>query len=211
VDSYSTIDGCEEYVFEVNRSKFIAVAQSVDSEEEAGKAIESVKKKYPAATHYCFAYTLSPQENIKRFSDDGEPRKTAGMPILEAITGKNLYSTLVVVARYFGGTKLGTGGLVRAYSAAASKAIEKCGTSTARLSVITEVKTDYPYFEAISKAVSANGGISDPQFGDYVKLTACLPVPVSERILGEIKDISAGTAEIKIIDKKYCIYKQRLL
>ena len=105
------------------KSRFIANVFSITSEDDAITKIEQIKKKHYDARHHCFAYSLCGTPAILRFSDDGEPSGTAGKPILEIITTNELFHTLIVVTRYFGGTLLGTGGLVRAYTAAAKEGL----------------------------------------------------------------------------------------
>ena len=106
----------------INKSKFITYVYKVNNIDEINEILNNLKVKYKDATHYCYAYSIG---NIKRFNDDGEPSHTAGMPILNVIESKNLNNILIVVIRYFGGVKLGAGGLVRAYTNSASEAINK--------------------------------------------------------------------------------------
>lgn len=108
----------------IEKSQFITTARHISSEEEAQKFIAEMRKKYADATHNCYAYVADRLGNCLRFSDDGEPSGTAGMPILDVIRNKKLYETAVVVTRYFGGIKLGAGGLVRAYSGCASENLD---------------------------------------------------------------------------------------
>ena len=106
------------------KSRFIANLEHVESEEEALAYIETIRKKYWDARHNCYAYCIGKKQELKRCSDDGEPSQTAGKPMLDVLTGAGLCDTVVVVTRYFGGTLLGTGGLVRAYTAAAKAGVE---------------------------------------------------------------------------------------
>lgn len=119
---YLTVKGQSESEYIVERSKFITCVFEIDSEETAKELLAEIKRKHPFATHNCYAYTLL--DGTMRFSDDGEPQGTAGMPILEVIKRNGLFNTLVVVTRYFGGIKLGAGGLVRAYSTSASEGLK---------------------------------------------------------------------------------------
>lgn len=105
----------------INKSKFICVYKKIYHEEDISTHIDSIKHEYKDATHYCYSYII---DNIKRFSDDGEPSGTAGMPILNVLENNNLNYVLCIVIRYFGGIKLGTGGLVRAYSKSASECLK---------------------------------------------------------------------------------------
>lgn len=117
-----SIKNSNKYEETIKYSKFISLVFRVYNEEEVKKIINNIKKEYPSATHYCYAYII--ENNIKS-SDDGEPSKTAGIPILNQIIGHNLNYTLIVVIRYFGGIKLGTGLLTRTYSKVAREVIQK--------------------------------------------------------------------------------------
>ena len=118
MDKYITlIKGAEAEIVE-KKSRFIAQVEVVSSEEEAYAFIEKIKKKHYDARHNCFAFSIGDEMPLLRFSDDGEPQGTAGKPILEVINGSEIHNICVVVTRYFGGTLLGTGGLVRAYTEA---------------------------------------------------------------------------------------------
>jgi len=143
-DSYKTIADSSIAELKEKGSRFIAQAFPVGDRAEAEEIVENVSKKYFDATHNCFAYQIGiGQELISRFNDDGEPSGTAGKPILQAISTRNLTNVIIVVTRYFGGTKLGTGGLVRAYGGAASLALEKAQIVTRYLT--SEIKLKYPY------------------------------------------------------------------
>jgi len=107
---------------EIQKSKFICFMDTVHSEEEAKNKINEIKNRYPGATHYCYAYII---DTIKKFQDDGEPGGTAGMPILHVLESNNLQHVVAIVVRYFGGIKLGAGGLVRAYTNSVSECLEK--------------------------------------------------------------------------------------
>ena len=115
--------------YEEKRSRFPAAAYPVRTEEEALSLIAAEKKKTYDARHHCFAYVIGPNRELVRFSDDGEPSGTAGKPILEVLLGRDIHDALIIVTRYFGGTLLGTGGLVRAYTAASQDALDKAGTA----------------------------------------------------------------------------------
>ena len=118
LEQYKTVlEGGEGEIIE-KKSRFIATVRPVEKEEEALSFIEEMRKKYWDATHNCYAYVIGERQEVMRCSDDGEPGGTAGKPMLDVLLGEELYNTAVVVTRYFGGTLLGTGGLVRAYSKA---------------------------------------------------------------------------------------------
>lgn len=145
-DEYLSIPEGSEATLKVKGSSFIATACPAATEAEALRCVEKISKQYFGATHHCFAYTIGHESAaIQRTHDDGEPSGTAGKPILQAITGRRLSNVVVVVTRYFGGTKLGTGGLARAYSEAASLALDACGRTTHV--VYKPLRIRFPYDE----------------------------------------------------------------
>ena len=123
LEEYRTVLGHGESEIVEKKSRFLAEVSHIDTEEEALEFIEKIRKKHYNATHHCYAYVLGERFELQRFSDDGEPGGTAGKPMLDVLTGEGIHDTVVVVTRYFGGTLLGTGGLVRAYSGAAKEGV----------------------------------------------------------------------------------------
>ena len=126
VESYLSVSGETENETVIERSRFICRVKRVESEDDARAFIEEVRKKHSTATHNCYAYVASEDGNLMKFSDDGEPQGTAGMPMLEVLKNRKLYRVAVVVTRYFGGIKLGAGGLVRAYTNSANLSLNEC-------------------------------------------------------------------------------------
>lgn len=127
LERYKTISRDSEILWIEKKSKFIATVRKVETAEEAEVALQELRKKYYDATHNCFAYQIGEDNAIQRFSDDGEPQGTAGKPILDVLKGQDIKNTLICVTRYFGGTLLGTGGLVRAYGKAAKEGLLAAG------------------------------------------------------------------------------------
>ena len=125
--SFYTVGTEAETEIIINRSRFIGRAFPINNEEDALLLLEQVRAEFPDASHHCYAYVLGRGSNIQRFNDDGEPGGTAGMPILQVILQQEIEDVLVVVTRYFGGIKLGAGGLVRAYSKSAAETLQKAG------------------------------------------------------------------------------------
>lgn len=142
-DEYRTITTRSRVELKIQASRFIAAAAPAITREDADRFIEEVRKEYFDATHHCFAYRLGTQRDLFRFNDDGEPGGSAGKPILSAIDKRELTETVVVVTRYFGGTKLGVGGLVRAYGASAEKALASAGYSVRH--VLETVRAAFPH------------------------------------------------------------------
>ncbi len=125
------------------KSRFIAHVYAIDSEEQAQGYIEELKKKYWDARHNCYGYVIGKNNETQRFSDDGEPSGTAGKPILEVIKGNDIHNVLIVVTRYFGGTLLGTGGLIRAYTKSSQEGIENASIVRKVQGIRTKIETDY--------------------------------------------------------------------
>ncbi len=143
-DEYKTItDAISEGFYSEKRSKFLAFAIHVTSEEEVKEIVEKYRRKYYDARHVCYAYVLGPERNVFRANDDGEPSSTAGKPILGQINRLELTDVLVIVVRYYGGVNLGTGGLIVAYRTAAADALDKCEIQT--LFCEETIEHDFPY------------------------------------------------------------------
>lgn len=143
LESYRTIQGPGEALVVEKKSKFIATVCQVKSQEEAEACLQQLRKKYYDARHNCFAYQIGEKNEIQRCSDDGEPQGTAGKPILDVLKGEDVRNTLICVTRYFGGTLLGTGGLVRAYGKAAKEGLLDAGIIEKRRIQLIEVGMSY--------------------------------------------------------------------
>lgn len=142
---YLTVKGNGEREINIQKSRFIAYISRVQSEEEAQEFIQTIKKKHRDATHNCSAYLIGENDQIQKANDDGEPSGTAGVPILEVLKKKQLKDTVAVITRYFGGIKLGAGGLIRAYGKATSEGIEATGIVERKLMKIMHTKVDYTW------------------------------------------------------------------
>ena len=180
---------------EEKKSKFIAVIQPVCSEEEAAAFLAQKKKQYWDASHNCWAYILGERGQVQRCSDDGEPQGTAGRPILDVMQGEHLSDAMIVVTRYFGGTLLGTGGLVRAYSHAAQEAIG-AGVILERINgVLLRIRTDYNGLGRI-QYILGNAGIPllNTDYTDIVEMTAALTVDQAQWLKKEVTEATGGKA-----------------
>ena len=140
----------------IEKSRFITTSKHISDEEEAKDFIADIRRKYPDATHNCYAYIADNLGNFPRFSDDGEPSGTAGMPILDVIKNKKLYETVVVVTRYFGGIKLGAGGLVRAYSGSAAENLDIAEKVLYETCAESEYSVDYSSVDSVMRYCSEN-------------------------------------------------------
>jgi uncharacterized YigZ family protein len=166
---YLTVKGQGENEFVIERSRFIASIARTETEEEALAFIQEIKKKYRDATHNCSAYMIGEQNLIQKANDDGEPSGTAGVPILEVLKKKNMKDTTVVVTRYFGGIKLGAGGLIRAYSNSTSEGIEAIGVVERKLTAVMHTKLEYTWLGKVENELrSSSFPIKEIEYLDSV-------------------------------------------
>lgn len=180
------------------KSRFIGQVFPVETEEEAVRIIEAVKKKYWDARHNCYAFVLGSRGEITRCSDDGEPSGTAGRPILEVLTGKGLKNILVVVTRYFGGTLLGTGGLVRAYSQAAQAGLAESVMITKEAGYRITVDTDYNGIGKLQYiAAGMELSVLETIYTDKVQMVLLVPEELCGKVKKEVTEATAGQAVIR--------------
>ncbi len=190
-----------EGLYEEKKSRFIAVTYPVKDPQEAQDIIDETRKKYWDARHNCYAYAIGPANEVTKCSDDGEPSGTAGRPILEVITGSGVHNCLVIVTRYFGGTLLGTGGLVRAYTKSASEAIKASLLVTLTEGARLTVRTDYNSFNLI-KNIAADGSaaIKDIIYDAGVTMIIECAANVSDVLFDKITDATSDQAVIEVKD-----------
>lgn len=203
MESYITIHHYAAFEYEDRKSVFIGEAMPVSTEEDALRFVDSVKKKYPDARHHVYAYVLR-DNSIMRFTDDGEPQGTAGMPVLDIIRKNGLTDTAIVVTRYFGGTLLGTGGLVRAYSAAALGAIENAEIITYDVYVTFNIETTYSDYQKFAPIFQEMGYRStDVRYTDKVLLTGSIRKSMADQFVDKLVQITSGRVKVQIIDEKF--------
>ena len=188
--------------FTEKKSRFLGSVWPVDTEEEALAKIQEMKKRHYDATHNCWAYII--RDGAVRFSDDGEPGGTAGMPMLQVLQREGLYNVVCVVTRYFGGILLGAGGLVRAYTKGAKIAVDAAGKSMKRVWTVLYLPCPYPYYERVKLEAAAFGGIvRGTEFGAEVELELLFPQEKTESFLERLTDMTAGTVEAMEIGQEY--------
>ncbi|MFQ8688465.1 MAG: YigZ family protein [Blautia sp.] len=208
LESYRTVyQGGQGEIVE-KKSRFIATVRKVDSEEEAQAFIEEMRKKYWDARHNCSAYVIGEHRECTRCSDDGEPSQTAGRPMLDVLLGEQLYNTAVVVTRYFGGTLLGTGGLVRAYSRAVQEGLANSCIIEKRHGVLLSVETDYNGIGKIQYiAGEREVPIQEAEYTERVVLRLLVPV----KKLGEVESaITEGTnGRAKMVREKELYFAKK--
>ena len=204
MSTYKTLHefGMDEVI--IDKSTFIGYAKPIKSEEEAIEFVNEIKKKHKDATHNVWAYTVGKSMNIQRYSDDGEPQGTAGIPTLEVIKKEDLKDVVVVVTRYFGGIKLGAGGLVRAYTKGAKIGIEAAKVIEKVLYKPVSIKIDYNQLGKVQNEIMNMGYfIKDTVYEDNVEIIVYSRVSEVENITSKIIDITSATAQINIGEEFY--------
>ncbi len=200
-------NGVGEYI--EKKSRFIGQSFPIESEDEAIKIIEETKKKYWDARHNCYAFCVGKNSEIMRFSDDGEPSGTAGKPILEVLTRQNIHNTLVVVTRYFGGTLLGTGGLVRAYSKATSAAVKDAGLTKVCPGFSVSFNASYEDYGKIKNLIMKSGITKfNEEYSDKIKIDIEMPADIFDSFKSEVVDITSG--KVTLEDAKNIEYIEKI-
>ncbi|MBU5677665.1 YigZ family protein [Alkaliphilus sp. MSJ-5] len=201
---YKTLSAYGEGEITIEKSKFIGYATPIKSEEEAIAFIENIRTKHWNATHNVPAYVVGENNEIQRYSDDREPSGTAGIPILEVIKKEDLRNVAVVVTRYFGGIKLGTGGLVRAYTKGAKIGLEAAKIVTKRLYELVHVKIDYTMLGKIQNEILQNGYlIKETQYDDAVHFYLYIKVDSLDYFEKQIIEWTNGRATLDFAGEEY--------
>lgn len=197
-----TKNGTNEII--IKKSKFITNIARVETEEEAKEFLAAVCEEHKKATHNCFAYLIGQTDQIQRESDNGEPSGTAGVPILEALRKNEVHNTAVVVTRYFGGIKLGAGGLIRAYSNSASQAVETVGIVEKVLQTKINITVPYKLNDSLQYYLNENNFvISNISYGAAVTIETATNSENVTNFVAELNNQLAGKGEIIIGEEEY--------
>ncbi len=203
MESYTTVQYNSIFEYEDRKSLFIGEAAPVSCEADALNFIAGIKKKYSDANHHVYAYILR-ENSIMRFSDDREPQGTAGMPVLDIIRKNGCTDTVIVVTRYFGGTLLGTGGLVRAYGAAAHGALEKANIITYDIYCTFKITVSYSDYQKIMPAISEYGfRCSDINYTDNINITGKIKNMASDSFINQLTEITSGRAKCEFVGESF--------
>ena len=203
MNEYKTVKEYASETITERKSEFIGFISPVSSEEDALAFISEIKKKHTAARHAVYAYILR-ENNIARFTDDGEPHGTAGLPILELLRKENLTDVAVVVIRYFGGILLGTGGLLRAYTSTVKAALDKAQTVILKKLTTFSVTTSYSDYKKVEFVLKNEQVVFDKtDYGTDVTINLAVPTEEIETVLKSLRDITGGKAEITITGERY--------
>ena len=188
--SYLTLAKVSESLFKEKGSKFLAFAYPVKSEADIKETLDSLRKKYYDARHHCYAYVLGKNKDVLRTNDDGEPNHSAGDPILGQIRSNSLTNVLIVVVRYFGGTKLGVGGLISAYRNAAAEAISNNQIIESEDSRELTLQYGYPEMNQVMKLIKDYGlEIADQDFDNLCKITLTVPDGIWDTVYGKTQEM----------------------
>lgn len=203
MNDYRTIEQESSDEFVVKKSRFIGYIKPVTTAEQATDFINQIKSKHWDATHNVYAYILRDGQ-IRRYSDDGEPQGTAGIPVLDVLLKENLTDCVVVVTRYFGGIMLGAGGLVRAYSHGAKIAVDAGGVITMSLCKIGKITADYNFYGRLVPLICQNYGIvEDTDFAENVTVTFRVPGEKYDKLNSVIFDASNGRYSAEVVEERY--------
>jgi len=198
-DSFQTVAGPSKIEIKRKGSRFIGEVASVGSVEEALEKLAAVRKREHAATHHCYAYRVRTDDDTAfKYSDDGEPSGTAGRPIFDCLEGQGLVDAIVIVTRYYGGTKLGTGGLVRAYSDAAAEALDQAGSVERLIKEELQVDLEFGLYDQAVKFLSKIGAETiSSDYSDRVRLVLAIRRSLTDRLEQGLLELSAGRAKIE--------------
>ncbi len=199
---YNTVLGPGEAEQTIERSRFICYVSPASSREEAEEFIDSIRRKHRDATHNVPAMVLGDKMQIQWASDDGEPQGTSGAPIVQMLVAEEITNVAIVVTRYFGGIKLGTGGLVRAYTSSAKLGLEAAGVGGVFEMEVMEYEMDYPSYSKLESLRNRNFGILDTAFSDKVSVQISYEPEEAEAVLGILTNLTGGKGKIKKTLKK---------
>jgi len=186
---------------EIKKSRFIAILYPVLTEKDVQIALADAKTKHPGATHYCFAYILGDKAEIQKSSDDGEPLKTAGAPMLEILNKNDLTNVMAVVVRYFGGIKLGAGGLIRAYANAVKSCIKASNLTKSTPYTHCEVAVDYGSAGGMEFYLHKNADTIEKTYGDLITFSFILKTAQLNKTNEMVKKLSNFRSSIKVVSE----------
>ncbi|MGG4547966.1 YigZ family protein [Rossellomorea marisflavi] len=201
---YYTVKGPGENEIVIERSRFIAHVARVETEEDAQAFIADIKKKHWDATHNCSAYMIGENNLIQKANDDGEPSGTAGVPMLEVLKKRDLKDTVVVVTRYFGGIKLGAGGLIRAYGKSTSEGLNATGVVERKLMRIMKTKIDYTWLGKVENEVrSSHYQLKEIHYLDAVEVEVYVEEAAKDDFTSWMTELTNGQGEISEGEVEY--------
>ncbi|MFB7466708.1 YigZ family protein [Streptomyces sp. NPDC056224] len=203
-DQYVTVSREGVHESEINRSRFLCSLAPAATEQEAQEFVARIRKEHPTATHNCFAYVIGADASVQKASDDGEPGGTAGVPMLQMLMRRDVRYAVAVVTRYYGGVKLGAGGLIRAYGGVVGEALDELGTVTRRRYRLATVTVDHQRAGKMQNDLRSTGRVVlDVRYGEAVAIEIGLPEADTPAFRAWLADISAGTAGFELGGEAY--------
>ncbi len=203
-NDYKTVKSFGMTEIVISKSRFIAHVNRAESEEEAIEFIESIKKQHSSATHNCSCYMIGEHDQIQKANDDGEPSGTAGVPMLEVLKKQGLKDTVVVVTRYFGGIKLGGGGLIRAYGKATTEGIDAAQVVERKLHHVMKISIDYTWLGKVENEIrNSSYTLNEIQYAEGVEVLVDVLKEEEENFTNWVTELTNGQSTISCIDKKF--------
>ncbi|MEU8508076.1 YigZ family protein [Streptomyces brevispora] len=203
-EQYRTVARAGVHETEINRSRFICALAPAATEQEAQEFVARVRREHPAASHNCFAYVIGADASVQKASDDGEPGGTAGVPMLQMLTRREMRYVVAVVTRYYGGVKLGAGGLIRAYGGAVGEALDTVGTLTRQRFRLATVTVDHQRAGRLENELRATGRtVREVRYAEAVTIEIGLPDADVGEFRRWLADATAGEAELELGGEDY--------
>lgn len=204
-----TVYGRHESEKIIEKSRFLTYSAHVESEEEGKAFVAEIRSRHTLATHVCYAFVADKTGNLQRFSDDGEPQGTAGVPILEVLKNKKLFETAVAVVRYFGGIKLGAGGLVRAYSSSAAENLDGADIRVLEICQDVEIIVDYTGVDSVQKYISTHPcSLLSTDYGEKVRFFVAVKKKEVDGFSDGIVDYMQGRVQTSKGKEYYGLFKE---
>ena len=206
---YFTVSGESENTIIIERSKFICNIKGIHDETEARAYVEAIKKRHSLANHYCYAYISDESGLIQKFSDAGEPQGTAGLPMLDVLKNKRIFKTVAVVTRYFGGIKLGTGGLTRAYGGSVSECLKCSEILNMSDACFMKINLDYDKYSRLLKYLNnSTVSIISTDFDNNVVVDFAIKSEFADDFVKKITDAFNGKVDCKVVKNGYYAFKE---
>ena len=191
----------------IERSRFITYSTHVESEEQARAFLAQIRAEHSLATHVCYAFIADKLGNLQRFSDDGEPQGTAGVPMLEVLKAKQLYETAVAVVRYFGGVKLGAGGLVRAYSSCTAENLDGADIRTLEVCIEAQIEVEYTGIDSVQKFISTHTCTPlSSEYGAKVQIKVAVKKTGIDAFIRDLTDYMQGRVKVTLGQEYYAAF-----
>ena len=208
IQSYITVDGCSREEIVINKSRFIGYASPCETEDQALSFLRDVREQHKSATHHCYAYIIGANASIMRYSDNGEPAGTAGLPIMDVMRVKGIVNCCIVVVRYFGGVLLGTGGLVRAYTQSSQAAVDAAGVARMELTSVDYCELPYSFWDRFRHASEQLPvRIENISYGSNVSFHLFVRSSDRDRVMEKLMDMSSRNLSAATQKETYLPWK----